>query len=146
MSALLKIKSPIKTDILFFQTWFIDGLVKKGKKLGRKLGYRTCNIHIKGYILPKTGIYVVQVLISNKKKIYNGIAYLGSRPTFRGKKIFLEINIFGIKKNLYKKNLKIYFLRFIRGDKKFSNSAALIRQMNKDVISAKKGLKAKLVV
>ena len=47
---------------------------------------------------------------------------------------------------LYRKNLKIYFLRFIRGDKKFSNSAALIRQMNKDVISAKKGLKAKLVV
>ena len=35
-------------------------------------------------------------------KKYNGIAYLGSRPTFNGKKIFLETNIFGIKKNLYK--------------------------------------------
>ena len=35
---------------LLSRTWFIDGLVKKGKRLGRKLGYRTCNIYIKNYI------------------------------------------------------------------------------------------------
>ena len=131
---------------LLSRTWLINGQVIEGKKLGRKLGYRTCNIYLKNYLQPKVGIYAVKVMIENKKYIYSGVAYLGSRPTFKGKKIFLEINIFNLKKNLYRKNLKIYFLRFIRGDKKFSNSAALIRQMNKDVISAKKGLKAKLVV
>ena len=131
---------------LLSRTWFVDGLVKKGKKLGRELGYRTCNIHIKNYILPKIGIYVVKVLIENNKKAYSGVAYLGSRPTFGGKEVFLEINLFGIKKNLYKKKLKVYFLKFIRGDQKFKNSAKLIRQMNKDVIFAKKGLKTKLVI
>ena len=131
---------------LLSRTWFIEGLVTIGKKLGRKLGYRTCNIRIKNYILPKIGIYGVKVLIGDKKKIYNGIAYLGSRPTFGGKRIFLETNIFGIKKNLYGKRLRIYFLKFIRSDKKFNNSTQLIRQMNKDVIFAKKGLKAKLVL
>jgi len=94
---------------LLSRTWFIDGLVKKGKRLGRKLGYRTCNISIKNYIFPKIGIYAVKVLIGNKKKIYAGVAYLGSRPTFGGKEIFLEINIFGIKKNLYKKKIKCIF-------------------------------------
>ena len=117
---------------------------RKGKKLGRKLGYRTCNIHIKNYILPKAGIYAVKVLIENKKYIYNGVAYLGSRPTFGGKKTFLEINIFDINKNLYNKKLRVFFLKFIRGDQKFKNPAKLIRQMNKDVIFAKKGLKTKL--
>ena len=131
---------------LLSRTWFIDGCVRKGKKLGRKLGYRTCNIHIKNYVLPKIGIYAVKVVIENEKYIYHGVAYLGSRPTFKGKEIFLEINIFGIKKNLYRKRLRIFFLKFIRGDREFSNSARLIRQMNKDVISSKKGLKAKLVV
>ena len=131
---------------LLSRTWFIDGQVQKGKKIGRKLGYRTCNIHIKNYILPKIGIYGVKVLISNNKKAFNGIAYLGSRPTFKGKKIFLEVNIFRFNKNLYKKKLKIYFQKFIRGDRKFKNSAGLIRQMNKDVIIAKKELKAKLVL
>ena len=85
-------------------------------------------------------------MIENKKYIYSGVAYLGSRPTFQGKKIFLEINIFNLKKNLYRKKIKVYFLKFIREDRKFSNSATLIRQMNKDVISAKKGLKTKLVI
>ena len=123
---------------LLTRVWFIEGRVIKGKKLGRKLGYRTCNIRIKNYILPKTGIYAVKVLLQNKKHMSRGVAYLGSRPTFKGKEIFLEINIFGINKNLYKKKLRVYFLKFIRRDRKFKNSAELIRQMNKDVISAKR--------
>ena len=131
---------------LLSRTWFIDGLVIKGKKLGRKLGYRTCNISIQNYIYPKAGIYAVKIKIENKKKIYDGVAYLGSRPTFGGKDIFLEINIFGIKKNLYKKRLTVYFQKFIRKDQKFKNPVKLISQMNKDVISAKKGLKTKLVL
>ena len=131
---------------LLSRTWFIDGYVKKGKKLGRKLGYRTCNIYIKNYILPKMGIYAIKVVIGNKRKMYNGIGYLGSRPTFGGKEIFLEVNIFGIQKKLYKKRLRVYFIKFIRMDKKFKNSAKLINQMNKDVIFEKKGLKTKLVL
>ncbi len=131
---------------LLSRTWYIDGLVKKGKKIGRKLGYRTCNINVKNYILPKIGIYAVKISIGNKKKKYGGVAYLGSRPTFGGRKIFLETNIFGFKKSLYKKKLRVYFLKFLRKDRKFKNSVQLIRQMNKDVIFAKKGLKTKLVL
>ena len=80
------------------------------------------------------------------KKIYGGVAYLGPRPTFGGKEIFLETNIFGVKKSLYKKKLRVYFLKFLRRDRKFRNPAQLIRQMNKDVIFAKKGLKTKLTL
>ena len=128
------------------RNWFVEGLVVKGKKLGRKLGYKTCNISIKDYILPKSGIYAVKVKIGEKNKTYNGAAYLGTRPTFKGKKIFLEVNIFKINKNLYKKKLRVYFIKFIRKDKKFNNSSQLIKQMNKDVIFVKKGLKTKLKI
>ena len=133
-------------NFLLSRTWFIEGVVQRGKKLGKKLGYPTCNINIKNYVLPKIGIYTVKILIGKNKKILNGIAYLGYRPTFGGKEITLEVNIFGIKKNLYKKKLRVYFLKFIRGEQKFKNSTGLVKQMNKDVISAKKSLKAKLVL
>ena len=96
--------------------------------------------------MPKAGIYAVRISIGSKKKLYPGVAYIGSRPTFEGKEVFLEIYIFGIKKNLYKKKLRVYFVKFIRSDKKFKNSSRLIKQMNKDVILAKKGLKGKLVI
>ena len=131
---------------LLSRTWFIEGKVKKGKRLGRKLGYRTCNIFINNYIIPKIGIYAVKVSIGSKNKKYGGVAYLGSRPTFKGKKTFLEVYLLNVDKNLYGKKLRVYFLKFLRKDQKFSNSEQLIRQMNKDVISAKKGLKTKLIL
>ena len=61
---------------LLSKTWFVEGIVKRGKKIGRKLGYRTCNINIKNYILPKSGIYAVRVMIGKKNKIYKGIFYI----------------------------------------------------------------------
>ena len=131
---------------LLSRTWFVEGVVMKGKKLGRKLGFRTCNINIKNYIVPKHGIYSVKIMIGNKKNVYGGAAYIGARPTFDGQKVFLETNIFNIKKNLYKKKLRVYFLKFIRKDQKFKDSKELIKQMNNDVILAKKGLKTKLVL
>ena len=133
-------------NLLLSRTWFIDGIVEKGKKIGRKLGYRTCNIFIRDYVLPRSGVYVVKISIEGNKKIFNGVAYLGNSPTFGGIKTFLEINIFGIKKNLYKKKLRVYFQKYLRKDQKFSNSSKLIKQINKDVIFAKKGLKQKLVI
>ena len=71
---------------------------------------------------------------------------MGDKPNFWKKRNFLETYIFGIRKNLYKKKLRVYFLKFLRPDQKFKNPAQLIRQMNKDVIFAKKGLKTRLVL
>ena len=110
------------------------------------MGYPTCNINIKNYVLPKIGIYAVKVLIGENNKILNGISYLGYRPTIGGKKIMLEVYIFGINKNLYKKKLTVYFLKFIRREQKFKNLPNLTKQMNKDVIFAKKSLKTKLTL
>ena len=73
--------------------------------------------------------------------MFKGVAYLGSRPTFKGKEIFLEIYIFNFNQNLYKKELSVYFIKFIRKDKKFKSSEELIEQMKKDEIAAKKYLK-----
>ena len=57
-----------------------------------------------------------------------------------------EVYIFGINKNLYKKKLTVYFLKFIRREQKFKNLPNLTRQMNKDVIIAQKHLKTRLAL
>ena len=131
---------------LLSRNWVINGDVQRGRQLGKKLGFPTCNIDINNYILAKPGVYSIKVTIEESKKILNGIAYLGYRPTFEGKKLLLEVNLFGFNGNLYKKTLNVYFFNFIRRDKKFKNKISLITQMKKDLSKAKFDLKKKIIL
>ena len=125
-----------KLENLLGRPWCIEGEVIKGKQRGRKIGFPTCNIKLNSYTLPKLGVYSVWVQINKLKK--KGIANIGFRPTFNGKNLLLEVNIFGIKKNLYNKILKISFIRFIRAEKKFKNISQLKSQIKRDIANAKK--------
>jgi len=131
---------------LLSRNWVINGDVQRGRQLGKKLGFPTCNIDINNYVLAKPGVYSIKVTIDESKKILNGIAYLGYRPTFEGKKLLLEVNLFGFNGNLYKKTLNVYFFNFIRRDKKFKNKISLITQMKKDLTKAKLDLKKKIIL
>ena len=121
---------------LLGRSWTVEGIVVKGQQRGRKIGFPTCNIEWSSYALPKLGVYSVQVETKNFKK--KGIANIGHRPTFKGKNLLLEVNIFGIKTNLYKKILKVSFIKFIRPEKKFKNINELKSQIKKDIAKIKK--------
>ena len=118
--------------------WSIEGKVQKGKQLGKKIGFPTANIDIKNYILACPGVYAVRVRTISGTKFIKGIANLGYRPTFNGKKILLEVHLFNFSGNLYNKDLIVEFLRFIRKEKKFKNVNQLRAQIKKDLNIAKK--------
>ena len=120
------------------KNWSINGIVEKGRMMGKKIGFPTCNIDIKNYVIAKPGVYAVKVKIQNRRKSYKGIANLGYRPTFNQKKILLEVNLFNFSGNLYNKKLSVEFLKFIRGEKKFNGVDDLRRQIKKDLFIAKK--------
>ena len=124
-----------KVEKLLGRPWCLEGAVIRGAQRGRKIGFPTCNIKLRSYTQPKLGVYSVWVQFNNLKK--RGIANIGYRPTFNGKSVLLEVNIFGIKKNLYKKILKITFIKFIRPEKKFKNINQLKFQIKKDIAIAK---------
>ena len=125
---------------LLSRSWSIEGKVEKGRQLGKKLGFPTCNIDIKDYVIAKPGVYAVKVYERNKKFFLKGIANLGYRPTFKQKKILLEVNIFNFSGNLYNKDLTIEFIKFIRKEKKFKNINQLKKQIILDIKLAKKKL------
>ncbi len=120
------------------RNWSIEGTVEKGRMMGKKIGFPTCNIDIKNYILAKTGVYAVKVNVKKNRKIYGGIANLGYRPTFNQKKLLLEVNLFNFSGNLYNKKLSVEFLKFIRGEKKFNGIDDLRNQIKRDLLIAKK--------
>ena len=122
---------------LLNRNWSVRGKVIKGKQLGKKIGFPTANIDIKDYVLACPGVYAVKVKIKENSKNIKGIANLGYRPTFNGKKILLEVHLFNFSGNLYNKDLTVEFLKFIRKEKKFNNVNQLRAQIKKDINIAK---------
>jgi riboflavin kinase/FMN adenylyltransferase len=127
-----------KTNKLLGRNWSIEGMVQRGRQQGKKIGFPTCNIDIKDYVIAMPGVYAVKVKQKNSNKPLKAIANLGYRPTFNQKKILLEVHIFNFSGNLYNKYLSIEFTKFIRKEKKFKNVNHLRKQIQSDLKVAKK--------
>ena len=127
-----------KANKLLNRNWSIQGVVEKGRQIGKKIGFPTCNIDIKDYVIAMPGVYAVRVYQKNKKSYLKGIANLGYRPTFKQKKILLEVHFFNFSGNLYNKHLSVEFIKFIRKEKKFKNVNQLQKQIKSDLKIAKK--------
>ena len=120
------------------RNWSVEGFVTKGRQMGKKIGFPTCNISMQNYVIAKPGVYAVKIFIEKNNKSLKGIANLGYRPTFNQNKILLEVNIFNFNKNIYNKKLTVQFLKFIRGEKKFRGVNQLRKQIKLDLKIAKK--------
>lgn len=110
----------------------INGIVVKGKSIGKSIGFPTANINIaeEYKIIPKNGVYLVRCFFE-KNKFY-GMMNIGYNPTFGSNKKTIEVNIFDFNRDLYDKNIRIEFLKFIRDEIKFDNAEELQNQLIND--------------
>lgn len=129
----------------------IFGRVIKGDKIGRTIGFPTANIFVEETykLIPGDGIYAVTVEINSapsveslatdqfqtsnpKLQTYQGMAYIGQRPTINGMTRNIEVNIFDFNQEIYGQDIKMNFLKFLRHDVKFTGLEALTIQLQKD--------------
>ena len=118
------------------RNWFMQGKIVKGSQKARLINFPTANMKPGNHILPKKGVYCVNVTFNGN--LYKGIANFGERPTVKGVNLLLETHIFEFNKEIYGKELTVEFLTFIRSEKKFKDFKSLTTQIKKDVITAKK--------
>ncbi|WP_442795494.1 bifunctional riboflavin kinase/FAD synthetase [Pelobium manganitolerans] len=133
----------------------LSGKVVRGDQIGRTLGYPTANLFIEeNYkLIPADGIYAVTVeLLGNRNKNqqvndpyhpanakkagsrphYQGMAYIGHRPTINGMSRNIEVNIFDFNEDIYHQNIQLNFLHFIRHDIRFDSLEQLKTQLAED--------------
>ena len=116
--------------------WHMTGKIVKGQKKAREINFPTANMFPGSHILPKKGVYCVEVIYNNIK--YYGISNFGVRPTVDGNKLLLETYIFNFDEEIYGNELTVRFLTFIRPERKFENFEKLTKQIIKDIETAKK--------
>lgn len=115
----------------------LSGKVVHGKQLGSKIGYPTANIQVHDpyKLVPAIGIYAVQVKYANT--MYNGMLSIGKNPTVQDNgPVSIEVNIFDFDKDIYGKDLTIYFYEKLRNELKFEGLEPLTQQLALDKINA----------
>ncbi len=121
--------------------YFLSGIIAKGKQLGRTLGFPTANLQIQeNYkLIPKNGVYVVKSVIN--QKIVFGMMNIGYNPTVDGENLSIEVHYFDFAADLYNQEIKIYLLKYLRQEQKFSSVDLLKKQLEKDKNTALEFLK-----
>jgi riboflavin kinase / FMN adenylyltransferase len=121
-------------------SYFFEGEVVHGSKLGRKLGYPTANLKMTDAekLIPSNGIYAVTVEIDpaviSQHPPLKGMMSIGYRPTVGGTERTVEVNILDFNGDLYGKKIRIYLRKYLRPEIKFESLEALKKQIDQDRI------------
>lgn len=113
-------------------SYFFEGLVVEGNKIGRTIGFPTANLHISSEekLIPANGVYAVKIQLGSES--FTGMMNIGVRPTVDGKKRVIEVNIFDFNRDIYGQQLIIRIEKFLRGEVKFNGLEELKAQLNAD--------------
>ena len=108
----------------------IEGKVEKGLGLGKSYGFPTINIPMRENSPLAVGVYRTAVKIG--KKLYTGITNVGTCPTIKEREIHAETLIADFDGNLYGESIQIYFLGYLRPEKRFDSVELLKTQIDFD--------------
>jgi riboflavin kinase / FMN adenylyltransferase len=121
-------------DRLLGAPFMVQGEVVPGDKRGRELGFPTANLVPRsGYVTPGHGVYACRTGDGHLAAVNVGV-----RPMFvTGRGELIEAYLLDFEGDLYGTELRLEFLKRLRGEKRFASVDALVQQMHLDVEQAR---------
>jgi riboflavin kinase / FMN adenylyltransferase len=121
-------------DRLLGAPFVVQGEVVHGDKRGRELGFPTANLVPRpGYVTPGHGVYACRTGDGHLAAVNVGV-----RPMFvTGRGELIEAYLLDFDGDLYGTELRLEFLKRLRGEKRFASVDALVEQMHLDVEQAR---------
>lgn len=121
---------------LLGEPFFLRGVVISGAGRGNGLGFPTANLsYPENKIQIKYGVYAIKCNLDGEE--YFGVANYGSRPTFGEETSVLEAYLEGFNGDIYGKEIKVEFLKYLRDIQKFDSEEELKNQIEVDLQAAK---------
>ena len=115
--------------------YFITSSVEHGRGEGRGLGFPTANLFSDGLLHLKRGVYSCIVRVGDM--LCKGVVNVGTCPTFDERSVHAEVNLIDFEGCLYGKKLEVFFIDFLREERRFNSEKELIMQINVDKNKAK---------
>ena len=124
-------------NALLGYTYFVEGPVQPGKRLGRTLGFPTLNVVWAPELRPRFGVYAVRVSGAKSATPLPAVANYGLRPTVENStQPRLESHVLGPCPFGEGDVIRVEWLRFLRAEKKFADVGELRRQVELDRVAA----------
>lgn len=113
----------------------LAGNVVGGYRQGRILGFPTANLAVPQEVLiPAEGVYAVRA--QWRGRLYDGVANIGTSPTFPGRPLRVEVHLFDFHDRMYDEVLEVAIIARLREERRFSNLEALTAQIRRDAEQA----------
>jgi riboflavin kinase/FMN adenylyltransferase len=128
-----------RATALLGRPYRMSGRVVPGRRVGRSLGYPTANVDLRRRQSAVMGIYAVRVHGLQEGPI-DGVASVGTRPTFDLTKPLLEVHLFDFDRNIYGEYIHVDFIEHLRDEERFDSVEQLVAQMQRDEQNARSAL------
>ena len=129
---LLAVGDLTEVNAMLGYSYFTDGVVERGRQLGRTIGFPTLNIAWEPEARPAYGVYAVEVSMGLKKPL-RGVANYGLRPTVgQTMRPLLEVHLLEPSSLTYGDKLTVHWLQFLRPENKFGSMEELRQQIEND--------------
>ncbi|HLP26981.1 MAG TPA: riboflavin kinase, partial [Acidobacteriota bacterium] len=124
-------------NALLGYSYFAEGTVEQGKRLGRTLGFPTLNLTWQPGLAPRYGVYLVTVS-GQDGRMQPAVANYGLRPTVESGATTprLEVHVLTLTTLTYGDRVTVRWLRFLRPERRFPGVEALREQIEADRRSA----------
>ncbi|MGH6958688.1 MAG: bifunctional riboflavin kinase/FAD synthetase [Caulobacteraceae bacterium] len=130
---------PERAARLLGRPFAIEGVVEKGRQLGRKLGFPTANVPLGDYVAPKFGAYATRTRLKDGRELA-GVANIGVNPTTGEVAPRLEVWLFEFDEDIYGETIETDLVAFLRPEEKFDSIEAMIGVVHADAAQARKAL------
>jgi riboflavin kinase/FMN adenylyltransferase len=114
--------------------YIIMGKVVGGMQEGRKMGFPTANLDVAEtrQLIPAPGVYAAKVRLLQSVAMHPAMMNIGTRPTFGGSSLSVEVHIFQFDEDLYGQQLFVSVEKRIREERKFDTVDQLREQLEMD--------------
>ena len=124
-------------NALLGYSYFAEGVVERGRRLGHTIGFPTLNLAWQPELRPRYGVYAVEVATGTKNPL-KGVANYGVRPTVESAgAALLEVHLLEHSSLTYGDKLTVKWLHFLRPEGKFGGMEELRLQIAADVRNAR---------
>jgi riboflavin kinase/FMN adenylyltransferase len=123
---------------LLGRPYSLTGLIARGDRMGKRLGWPTINLAADNELIPENGVYATRVHFPSFPATFNAVTNIGTRPTvYENYQRVVESHILEFNADVYGETVELRFYKRLRDERTFPSMMELSAQIGRDVETAR---------